>query len=105
MKKPWYVWFSFFGFVGLVVLHAVKILILERPFNFSRWVHFCGKFAILFFGGFLVPVMFALLIYTAIANTNALIGEIFLFVVWLFAYVCGVIITNKLYQWSMRNTY
>lgn len=81
MKKPWYIWLSILGFMGLFVSIIIKIVFVIKPFDFNKWVSFCGKFFVLFLGAFMVPAVLSLLIHGMVSNANALIGEIFLFIV------------------------
>ncbi len=103
MKKPWYIWLSLLGFVGLFHSIIFKIFFVIKPFDFNKWVGFCGKFFALFLGAFMAPVALSLLIYDMVSNANVFLGEIFLFVVWFVAYFCGVFITYRLQKWKQEN--
>lgn len=103
MKKPWYIWLSILGFMGLFVSVIIKIGFVIKPFDFNKWVSFCGKFFALFLGAFMAPVALSLLIYGMVSNANALIGEIFLFAAWIVVYFCGVFVTYRLHKWKQKN--
>jgi len=88
--------------MGLSVAIIIKIFFVIKPFNFNKWISFCGKFFVLFLGVFMAPVALSMFIHGMISNANAFIGEIFLFVVLIVVYFCGVFATYLLHKWEQK---
>lgn len=100
MKYPWYSWLSIFGFFIQCVRTTWEIFFVKRPFKFSTWLSFVGKFLLLFFGIVLVPALVLMIVTNEVLHISKMAYNVFTYIVWIYIYFSGVFVTRKLYVWT-----